>query len=970
MCRFAMLFLAATLPLCASADRRIGEAEVLILKGRSVEAYRLLSETLRAAEQDDDKSLRRDASIAQGLLHFMLGDQRKARVALEFGLDLARTTTASGPQVKALIALARIDLQQIRYHRAQQRLQDALAASERSGAVRSRIEIQTLLSDLRLRQGDFAQARVFAQQALSAARDTGDRYGIAIGLTALAEIEAHRAAYRSSLTNRREATKLFRELEYLPDVAQSSLEAAIVLFRLGLYDESQEQAREVLELARAVANPLRETRALIHLARVNSRLGRQGKTQEYAQQALDIARARHDYVGEALALTELGKFWIGEPIPEFPLVPSPEVALRYLKAAAGIYRDAGDRAGESQLRLHSGAAYMLANQRRLAARVFDAVVESARGSGDENALWQGLYGGARARQGSEERSRVEKRYAQAVEALERVYSRTAGLESHFRSAFIGDKRVVYEDYVDFLTAGDSGSTSSVAEATAFGVSELARSRQFAEMLTLSGVERALAANPELEALWNRERQLRQASAQAMSALVSTAPDELRQLSALKDRLDDLERELAEVRRTIAREFPRFAELAQPRRLKVVDVQRVLRADEALLSYFSTRDVLIAFVITAKSFEVKRLAVPRVELRRLVDDFRLIFSQLQDATQLLDWSPAAAFALHERVFAPLVAALGRANTLVVAGDDALYTIPFEALVRAQAARSAGIGTGGAIFREYADLQWLGDQYAIAYVPSAAVFRSMRDRKPTGRRWSASVVAFADPDFGGGRIESGSRGFGAMTGSLVSRATGVTSLARLPETADEARAIARSVGGRSQILLRREASEARLRTTDLKSARYLVFSTHGLLGGDFTGLAEPAIVLSLVGNPPGVDGFLTMSEVLALEIDADLVLLSACNTAGEPKHARGGEGFAGLTRSFAYSGARSLLVSHWPVGSQATVALMTQFFKELSAGYSKPLALQRAQRALRRVVQDGLQLAHPFFWAPFVLVGEPG
>jgi hypothetical protein len=93
------------------------------------------------------------------------------------------------------------------------------------------------------------------------------------------------------------------------------------------------------------------------------------------------------------------------------------------------------------------------------------------------------------------------------------------------------------------------------------------------------------------------------------------------------------------------------------------------------------------------------------------------------------------------------------------------------------------------------------------------------------------------------------------------------------------------------------------------------------------------------------------------------------AGEPGAARIGEGFAGLTRSFMYAGARSLVVSHWPVSSQATVELMTAFFQELAAGRSKPEALALARRRLRSLTQDGVQLAHPYFWAPFVLVGEP-
>src|SRR5262245_2755190 len=162
--------------------------------------------------------------------------------------------------------------------------------------------------------------------------------------------------------------------------------------------------------------------------------------------------------------------------------------------------------------------------------------------------------------------------------------------------------------------------------------------------------------------------------------------------------------------------------------------------------------------------------------------------------------------------------------------------------------------------------------------------------------------------------------------------------------------------------------RVRELDLSSTRYLLFSTHGLLGGEISAVAEPSLALTLVGNPPGVDGFLSMSEVLGLKLGADLVVLSACNTAGEPDAARIGEGFAGLTRSFMYAGARSLVVSHWPVASQATVVLMTAFFEELATGKGKAEALAAARRRLRATAQNGVQLAHPYFWAAFVIVGE--
>jgi len=172
--------------------------------------------------------------------------------------------------------------------------------------------------------------------------------------------------------------------------------------------------------------------------------------------------------------------------------------------------------------------------------------------------------------------------------------------------------------------------------------------------------------------------------------------------------------------------------------------------------------------------------------------------------------------------------------------------------------------------------------------------------------------------------------------------------------------------------------------------VLFATHGFLGGEFlpgmdpaaehAGVAprakiraQPSLALSLVGDLSGEDGMLTMKEVIEdVELNADLVALSACNTAGETAQANNGEGFAGLTRAFMFAGARSLLVSHWSVDSLSTEALMTSTFRNIKQGDSALKAVSDAQRELRGGSYSNGQYhfsrSHPFFWAAFVYVGD--
>ena len=274
----------------------------------------------------------------------------------------------------------------------------------------------------------------------------------------------------------------------------------------------------------------------------------------------------------------------------------------------------------------------------------------------------------------------------------------------------------------------------------------------------------------------------------------------------------------------------------------------------------------------------------------------------------------------------------------------------------------------------------------------------------------LIAFADPVFGAEGPETP-----AAPAATYSPATQATlrgldrsganpRLNRLPHTADEVNDIAHLFTDQPAPYLRDAAQEHTAKDLakagTLQGLRYLIFATHGLLGGEFLQVkaaletqpmpipdrplpvlpkeerAQPALALTLVGNRlQGEDGFLTLQEVLdELPLNTDLVVLSACNTAGDPQRSNQGEGFAGLTRAFLFAGARHLLVSHWYVASDSTRDLMVATFTQLQAGQPPLDALTEARRQVRgrtwqpQATAPYVSLAHPYFWAPFVVVGD--
>jgi CHAT domain-containing protein len=196
--------------------------------------------------------------------------------------------------------------------------------------------------------------------------------------------------------------------------------------------------------------------------------------------------------------------------------------------------------------------------------------------------------------------------------------------------------------------------------------------------------------------------------------------------------------------------------------------------------------------------------------------------------------------------------------------------------------------------------------------------------------------------------------------------------LPETEDELAIIAQILGARPEsVYVREQATETQVRNVDLARYRIVAFATHGLLAKEaeaYYGTAEPALVLT----PPreeqqDEDGLLTASEIATLEVDADWVILSACNTAaadGTP----GAEGLSGLAKAFFYAGARTMLVSHWAVVSKAAVQLTTGMFAQLAA--TPELGRAEAMRKAMLALMETEGFAHPVYWAPFVVVGEGG
>ena len=506
---------------------------------------------------------------------------------------------------------------------------------------------------------------------------------------------------------------------------------------------------------------------------------------------------------------------------------------------------------------------------------------------------------------------------------------------------------------------------------AFRVAQAAMASQAGNALRQIGV-RVAAGNSALAGMM-RDRQ-------ALSNALDDIDDRLTRPGAdtvlLSGEADVLAEQIAGIDDKVGRTFPKFNALTRPRPLSVKEVQALLAPDEALILTFVGDHSTYVFAVAPGGAGWHRLAVERAEVSRIVTALRAELDPsgmpARSAEALQPVAPGGlrfnrhrASVLYDYLLAPLEPVFGTARDVYVVPDGPLTSLPFGLLVTTY---TEGADDDPATLRA---TNWMIRRYALTTLPSVESLRVVRQRRPPGAD-RQPFLGFGDPVLGGSLSISGlSRGATGVMREGLADGDQLRALAPLPETGPELLGLARALGARpSAVRLGRDATETAVKDADLSKARVLAFATHGLLSGDIAGLEEPALVLTPPDDPSRADdGLLTASEIADLKLDADWVILSACNTAGgaEP----GAEGLSGLARAFLFAGARSILVSHWPVRDDAAARLTTTALQHLANGTARDRA-EALQQSMLDLMADTTDptLAHPSAWAPFVLVGDGG
>jgi CHAT domain-containing protein len=532
----------------------------------------------------------------------------------------------------------------------------------------------------------------------------------------------------------------------------------------------------------------------------------------------------------------------------------------------------------------------------------------------------------------------------------------------------------------------------------------------ADAVRAQGVQRALigavsrnaATDPEMADLLRRQQD---ASAQiaAIGGLLvdlQNAPASARdpaRLQALRDRQAAYRQTREAATGELEAKFPDYRTLTHPPAATLDSVKAKLRSGEAMAAFLIGETQSFVWAVSGDGrIEARALPITRPALERDIERLRQSLDPAADTLgDIPPFDVALAHHVYQALLAPVEGIWRPTGALVEIPDGPLGGLPLALLPTAAVTVKPD---DSLMFAGYRAVPWLVRKEAISQYPSASAFLLLRaiEMKATDRQ---PFIGFGDPWFTAEQATSAetqppasaSDGAGGLAvrglslhrrGTVTPGTTGdsVASLPRLPDTAPEVQEVGRALGARpdQDIFLGRRATLAAVEDGDLASRRVVMFATHGLLPGDIDGLSEPALALSgaAVAGQAGGDGLLSMSRVMRLHLNADWVVLSACNSGSANES--GAEAVSGLGRAFFHAGSRALLVTGWPVESSSARFITTGLFT-LQGAHPEMTRAQALQAAMVAAIDKGglskdgviqFSYAHPLFWAPFSLIGDGG
>lgn len=929
-----------------SAGDRPGEAEAIAALanvhhrlGRQSQAVGLYREAVSRWQELGRPEREMQAWTDLGLTLWEMSELPAADEALGRGLDLARRLGLAYHQAdlrnnQCLVLHAQGGVQP-----ALACYREALALFHQLGEAKDEAAVLNNLGFAYFNLGEPQPAEESYQQALALRRAIGDRAGEAQVFNNLAVL------YRS-LGEIDEALRAYGEAREILATLDDRRQEAAILSNLGIaYGAIGEAERgrlyltQALALRRAIEDRRGEIVTLNNLGRLESRSDAPDKAVPFHRQALEVARATSDARNEGISRSLLGQ--------ALAATGRSAEALAELDKALALQSPTGDRSNEAIALGHKGEALTAVGRAAEALPLFEQALLTFRATGDRINEVMTLDARARALRDLGELDRAASDAEAAIAALESLRLRLGNPE--LRAAFRGSRSDVYELRVDVLMHLAAARPGQGFDRSAFEASEQARARSLLDVLRESGAAVRSGIDPALAA---RQRDLERRlalKADRLQVLLGRGKGDQAEAKTLEVESEQVRAELDNLDAEIRRKNPRYADLTHPKAERTEEIQALLDSGTLLLEYSLGRERSYLWAVDATT--LRSFVLPgREEIERAARAFHEALST--PAPNGDDSRTRIGQTLSRMLLGPVAESFGDLGErrLAIVSDGALGYIPFDVLPEPGLADP------------------LLARHEVVVLPSASVLAAARRelaQRPPARELA---IVLADPVFqpdDSRVLQKGKRAEAAAPEAGERRDGGSDALLlpRLRFSRQEALTIA-GLAPPGAVTTRLDFAADRdfVLSGRLRDFRYIHFATHGVFDAERPELSGLALSrVDVAGNPR--EGFLGLRDIYDLDLAADLVVLSGCQTA-LGKEIRG-EGLLGLTRGFLYAGAPRVVASLWWIDDRATAALMAELYRGLWKEDLRPAA---ALRQARLSLSRQHRFRDPAYWGAFVLQGD--
>lgn len=923
----------------------------------SDESFKVAETAFNVTGPDEFRLAKKVKAVAEnvrGQIELDFGNRIKALDYFTQSLALNREIKERAKEVESLSLLAFAHEAMGNYNEALTYLQQMaavqLALGDRNKDAYLYNNFCVVSNDL----GNYRAATDYCNQALAIRREMSDQFNEAVTLGNLGIAFASLGEYQKALDAYNQAYAIHKTMGRLQSQAILLNNIAWVYGTLGEQEKAIPIYQQAADILRGLGDKYREANALSNIAVNYANLKDYRKALDLNLQLLPVRREINDKEGQVTTLNSIANCYSN-------LNEKPK-ALEYLNQAVEISHDRNPRTRALVLR-NLGNLHRELGQFDKAVEYLNEGLNVTRRIGDRNGEAATLSAYAQLERDRGNLTAAQKRIEDALAAVESL--RINVQSQSLRASYFASVRSYHELSLDLLMRLHQQNPTAGYDALALQVGEKGRARSLLEMLAEAKAEIRQGVDQQLV---DRERMLRQKiadEADKQTRLLS-GPHTEAQVSAAAKQLDAMTTEYEQVQASIREASPRYAAITQPVPIGLKEIQTLLDEETVLLEYSlgEAKSFLWAVSTTGmKSFELPKRAEIETVAKRVYDDItatsRVVPGEdLVQRQRRLDQADAdfqtAATALSKVLLDPVANELKNKRLLIV-GEGVLQYIPFAALPE-PATASVPLITN----------------HEVVSLPSASVLGLLRHEVTRRSQPAKSIAVFADPVFDANdsrmvqpsqhKVENINA---ALRDEMIKSAaeSGLNSFVRLPFTRQEADQIMRFAGTTQSFKeVDFGASRQRAIGADLRHYRIVHFATHGIVNNQHAELS--GIVLSLVdeqGRPQ--NGFLRLYDIYNLNLNADLVVLSACQTAlGKDIK---GEGLVGLTRAFMYAGASRVVASLWQIDDRGTAELMSYFYQAmLSANLSPAAALRKAQLTML----NNKRWRHPRYWAAFTIQGE--